>query len=166
MSRVIFIFFTVVVGFHMCKATLFIQTSATEKFLSPVTSFPARSKIECASTCLRKMVNSSCTACAHNESSHTCVCGKKEYVPQQETNSTAKLHVANYCEKNAGNIFFLTKFLLVFVKSFSRALHRTEIRCLLSSTYSVTDYFIECLCVGLSRHTHTFRYACKGYESA
>ena len=81
------------------QSVLFIETYVTTDFLADIVNFEAKSKVECASHCHRKMNGNACTAFALNESANLCTCGKKRFAPVVDTSSDTILHIASNCPK-------------------------------------------------------------------
>ena len=89
------------------QTTQFKQITATTDLLAEVTVFNARSQIECGSRCFNVMNGNACTAFALDETDGSCTCGKKRYVPVQNTGSVTMIHVIDSCPKmKTGQIFY------------------------------------------------------------
>ena len=81
------------------QSVLFIHSYVTTNFLADIVNFEAKSKVECASHCHRKMNGNACTAFALNTSANLCTCGKKRFAPVEETSTDITLHIASKCPK-------------------------------------------------------------------
>lgn len=81
------------------QSVLFIETNITADYLADMTNFSAKSQVECAWYCHRKMNGNACTSFTLNKSANLCTCGKKRFAPVQETNSKTNLHIASKCPK-------------------------------------------------------------------
>ena len=84
---------------HGSRSELFTVSSATTDYLGVVSSFTARSRIECASQCFLKMNLNLCTAFALDANSKICTCGKKRFAPAQDTGSNTMIHISSGCPK-------------------------------------------------------------------
>ena len=79
------------------EGVLFKRILATTDFLAQISTFNAKSRIECGSQCFLKTDHNPCTA--FSLEGGICTCGKKRFAPVHVTGSGAQLYVVDSCPK-------------------------------------------------------------------
>ena len=85
-------------GLPLCRSELFKSSQESLDWLKETSTFGAESRIECAAGCLIKTEHHECTAFILDESTKTCICGRKSFttLATEETNTT--VYVSTACQ--------------------------------------------------------------------